>query len=209
MTWIRSKKLRFILNRNINFVVGASDEIGDAINRLYGQIEGESAECALPSLSIVKSTLQKPKTDLLSMTPTFAAECTRQHKASRTRIESSGFAVRRAFTRGKARKVTSSPTGREYQRPDDIGEQLARFVDELLEDAYQMGATHVLVSRSAAKTSTIYLIDGRVVNRDQVPRRLWLPILNRLKLLAQLDIANFEVFRLVHSRPSFARRKLN
>src|SRR5205085_2930617 len=41
------EKLRFILNRKIIAVPGTKDEVNDAINNGYGQIEGEYADSML------------------------------------------------------------------------------------------------------------------------------------------------------------------
>jgi type IV pilus assembly protein PilB len=49
-----TEKLRFILNRDVRVVLGTRSSISAAINRVYGQIEGESADSMLQEFTDTK-----------------------------------------------------------------------------------------------------------------------------------------------------------
>ena len=202
------EKLRFILNRNINAFCGASDEIGEAINRFYGQIEGESAD----------SILQEFTDSQIDFTET---EDPLERLITRGQVDpfTSGFyedSFESAPSPSPRRRAPASAPARPEMRlsfgdsltfgdsasfndeevydesDDDIRAAIVRFVGLLLHEAVQLQATHVLLTRQKDEISVVYLIDGRVMNRDQGTNRLWLPILNRIKLMAKLNIADRE-----------------
>ena len=49
-----------------------------------------------------------------------------------------------------------------------------------------------MLMRNKGEVHTVFLIDGQKTDRERLPGRLWFQVLNRVKLLAKLDIANRE-----------------
>jgi type IV pilus assembly protein PilB len=136
------EKLRFILNRRIETALAPRDAIQEAINRYYGQVEGESAD----------SILQEFTDTQIDFTET-------------------------------AEDSTAS------EMADDSGSPVVRLVQMMIQEAVQLRASDIHVEPFEDRVRIRYRIDGVLVERDSPPRRLLGAMLSRLKILANMDIA--------------------
>lgn len=136
------EKLRFILNRQIQIALAPRSSILEAINRYYGQFDGESAD----------SMLQEFTDTAIDFTE--------------TEDSADGF-------------------------DDDDGSDgpIVRLVHLMISEAVQLRASDVHVEPFEDRIRIRYRIDGRLVERDSPPRRLLGAILSRIKILADMDIA--------------------
>jgi len=149
------EKLRFILNRDIEMVLAAREQIIDAINRHYGVSDGESADSMLQEF-----------TD--------------------TAIDFTETAVEQA----------------EAQANEDSADgPVVKLVNLVITEAVQLRASDIHIEPFEDRVRIRYRIDGRLVERDNPPRRLHGAILSRIKILAKLDIAE-------RRRPQDGRIKL-
>lgn len=137
-----TEKLRFILNRRIETALAPRTAIMEAINRYYGQVEGESADSILQEF-----------TD--------------------TQID---------FTETAEDSVTSDLA-------DDSSAPVVRLVHMMIQEAVQLRASDIHVEPFEDRVRIRYRIDGVLVERDSPPRRLLGAIQSRIKILANMDIA--------------------
>ncbi|MBA63139.1 MAG: pilus assembly protein PilB [Planctomycetaceae bacterium] len=135
------EKLRFILNRQIQIALAPRSGILEAINRYYGQFDGESAD----------SMLQE-------------------------------------FT-DTAIDFTETEDAADGLDDDDSDGPIVRLVHLMISEAVQLRASDVHVEPFEDRIRIRYRIDGRLVERDSPPRRLLGAILSRIKILADMDIA--------------------
>ncbi len=136
------EKLRFILNRQIQIALAPRSSILEAINRYYGQFDGESADSMLQEF-----------TDT-------AIDFTETEDSSDSFDEDEG----------------------------DTG-PIVRLVHLMISEAVQLRASDIHVEPFEDRVRIRYRIDGRLVERDSPPRRLLGAILSRIKILADMDIA--------------------
>jgi type IV pilus assembly protein PilB len=137
-----TEKLRFILNRRIETALAPRTAIMEAINRYYGQVEGESADSILQEF-----------TD--------------------TQID---------FTETAEDGVASDVA-------DDSNAPIVRLVNMMIQEAVQLRASDIHVEPFEDRVRIRYRIDGVLVERDSPPRRLLGAIQSRIKILANMDIA--------------------
>jgi type IV pilus assembly protein PilB len=135
------QKLQFILNKDIQPVLAAREQIIEAINRHYGQSETESVDSMLAEF-----------TD--------------------TAID---------FTETEA---TSS--GSSFEESDAPVVKLCNLV---IQEAVGLRASDIHIEPFADRVRIRYRIDGMLVERDSPPRRLLAPMLSRLKIMGNIDIA--------------------
>lgn len=138
------EKLRFILNRRVETALAPRESIMEAINRYYGQVEGESADSILQEF-----------TD--------------------TQID---------FT-----ETTEDGAGGEDEFADEASAPIVRLVGLMITEAVQLRASDIHVEPFEDRVRIRYRIDGILVERDSPPRRLLGAILSRIKILADMDIA--------------------
>lgn len=137
------EKLRFILNRKVDIALAPRENILDAINRHYGQMEDQSADSMLQEF-----------TD--------------------TAID---------FTE------TEQETNSNEEVIDETSAPIVRLVQLLISEAVQLRASDIHVEPFEDRVRIRYRIDGVLVERDSPPRRLLGALLSRLKILANIDIA--------------------
>ena len=137
------EKLRFILNREVRIALAPREMILEAINRHYGQSEGESAD----------SMLQEFTDTAIDFTET------------------------EQESRGQQEVV------------DESAAPIVRMVQLIIKEAVQLRASDIHIEPFEDRIRVRYRIDGMLVERDRVPRRLHGAILSRLKIMAKMDIA--------------------
>ncbi len=137
------EKLRFILNRKIETAIASVEQIQEAINKYYGQTEGESADSMLQEF-----------TD--------------------TQID---------FTETEEDKAKAEEGADENSAP------VVRLVQYMIQEAVQLRASDIHVEPFEDRVRIRYRIDGTLVERDSPPRRLLGAINSRIKILANMDIA--------------------
>jgi len=149
------EKLRFILNRDIEMTLAPRGQIVEAINRHYGQSDGESAD----------SMLQEFTDTAIDFTETAVEQ------AAATAAE------------------------------DQSDAPVVKLCNLIITEAVQLRASDIHIEPFEDRIRIRYRIDGRLVERDNPPRRLLGAILSRIKILSKLDIAE-------RRRPQDGRIKL-
>ena len=66
---------------------------------------------------------------------------------------------------------------------------IVRLVSHLISEAVQLRASDIHVEPFEDRVRIRYRIDGMLVERDKIPKRLQLPLVSRIKILSRLDIA--------------------
>ncbi|MEM7452969.1 MAG: GspE/PulE family protein [Planctomycetota bacterium] len=138
------EKLRFILNRDVMPALAPRGNILESINRLYGQMEGESAD----------SILQEFTDTAIDFTET---------------VDDSG--------------------GGGDEAVDESSAPIVRLVQMMITEAVQLRASDIHVEPFEDRVRIRYRIDGVLHERDTLPRRQLGAILSRVKILANIDIA--------------------
>ena len=89
--------------------------------------------------------------------------------------------------------VTGFKTGEEVEGEDDeLDENAApiiRLVTMIITEAVNMRASDIHIEPMANRVRVRYRIDGVCVERDNIPKRMQGPVLNRLKIMAKIDLA--------------------
>lgn len=136
-------KLQFILNRKIDVALATRESILEAINRNYGQIDGESAD----------SMLQEFTDTAIDFTETEDEDVDRDEVV------------------------------------DESSAPVVRLVQLMITEAVQLRASDIHIEPFEDRVRIRYRIDGVLVERDSPPRRLLGALLSRVKILANIDIA--------------------
>lgn len=135
------QKLQFILNKDIQPVLAAREQIIEAINRHYGQTETES----------VDSMLQEFTDTAIDFTET--------------------------------EQTSSAAAGDESDAP------VVKLVNLIITEAISLRASDIHIEPFGDRVRVRYRIDGVLVERDSPPRRLLAPLLSRIKIMSNIDIA--------------------
>ena len=138
------EELRFILNRDVTVALATRSSISEAINRMYGQQEGESADSILQEFTDTK----------IDFTET---------------VDDDG-----------ADGDDSS---------DENSAPIVRLVQLMINEAVQLRASDIHVEPFEDRVRIRYRIDGVLTERDRLPKRQLGAILSRIKILADIDIA--------------------
>ncbi len=72
---------------------------------------------------------------------------------------------------------------------DEAAAPIVRLVHLMISEAVQMRASDIHIEPFEDRVRIRYRIDGRLMERDALPRRLLGAVLSRIKILAKLDIA--------------------
>lgn len=168
-----AEKLRFILNRNLSMVTCAKEPLLNAINELYGQVSGVSADSTLEEFADTAMDLLATRDDSFDAFP-----------ASPLRM------MRRATPRkaGSMRPLDRSARSKK-QRPEGEAPNMARSVvvpllKLIFAEADLLRASMVVFQMTSESVVIQFLIDGVLHERDRVPLRHWRPIVEYLKSLA-------------------------
>ena len=136
------EKLRFILNRDVTVALATRSSINLAINRMYGQNEGESAD----------SILQEFTDTAIDFTETV-------------------------------------DDGESDEEADESSAPIVRLVQLMINEAVQLRASDIHVEPFEDRVRIRYRIDGVLHERDRLPKRQLGAIISRIKILADIDIA--------------------
>ncbi|MEM9941306.1 MAG: ATPase, T2SS/T4P/T4SS family [Planctomycetota bacterium] len=137
------EKLRFILNRDVTVALATRSSINLAINRMYGQVEGESAD----------SILQEFTDTAIDFTET----------------------------------VDDDDKG--AGEADESSAPIVRLVQLMIQEAVQLRASDIHIEPFEDRVRIRYRIDGVLHERDRLPKRQLGAIISRVKILADIDIA--------------------
>jgi type IV pilus assembly protein PilB len=85
---------------------------------------------------------------------------------------------------------------------DDTDAPVVKLVNLIIQEAVSLRASDVHVEPFADRIRIRYRIDGMLVERDSPPRRLLAPMLSRIKIMGNIDIAE-------KRRPQDGRIKMN
>ena len=96
---------------------------------------------------------------------------------------------------------TAVETAQAQQTDDNSDAPVVKLVNLIITEAVQLRASDIHVEPFEDRVRIRYRIDGRLVERDNPPRRLLGAILSRIKILSKLDIAE-------RRRPQDGRIKL-
>lgn len=77
----------------------------------------------------------------------------------------------------------------ESLKEEDIGDDVIRYVNRFLADAFVRKASDIHIEPYENNFRVRFRIDGNLVEILKPPRSLMLPIISRLKILAQMDIS--------------------
>ena len=72
---------------------------------------------------------------------------------------------------------------------DDIGDDVIRYVNKILAEAFVMKCSDIHIEPYENNFRIRYRQDGSLIETAKPPRALMLPILSRVKILAQMDIS--------------------
>lgn len=87
------------------------------------------------------------------------------------------------------REVKSDSSNEEVVKEEDIGDDVIKYVNRILADAFLKRASDIHIEPYENIFRIRFRMDGTLVEVAKPPRGLMLPIISRLKILAQLDIA--------------------
>lgn len=74
-------------------------------------------------------------------------------------------------------------------KEEDIGDDVIRFVNRILAEAFILKCSDIHIEPYEQNFRIRYRLDGSLVEHVKPPRNLMLPIISRVKILAQMDIS--------------------
>lgn len=74
-------------------------------------------------------------------------------------------------------------------KEEDIGDDVIRFVNRILAEAFILKCSDIHIEPYEQNFRIRYRLDGSLVEHAKPPRNLMLPIISRVKILAQMDIS--------------------
>lgn len=84
---------------------------------------------------------------------------------------------------------TATETATEMAGAEESDAPVVRLVNLIIQEAVALRASDIHVEPFADRVRIRYRIDGVLVERDSPPRRLLMPMLSRIKIMAGIDIA--------------------
>ena len=127
---------------------------------------------------------------ILVGTPAAIAESSAQHYASVERNRDVHFLIEKVV--GEARATTAADEGESlHEHAQDAG--IVRLVDSILQQAIQERATDVHVEPTEKGLLVRFRVDGLLYDTLTPPREVFLGCVSRIKILANMDIAESRV----------------
>ncbi|WP_372724615.1 ATPase, T2SS/T4P/T4SS family [Novipirellula sp.] len=182
------EKLRFILNRNIQTMIASPDAILQSINLHYGQVEGESADSMLQEFTDTAIDFTETSDDYLELHSDESLGLSDEIIIDGM-LEDDDICMIQSMPLPTPSPMRSrrQRTVKESSSPSDA--PVIRLVNLIVSEAIQMRATHVILTARPDVVVIQYVIDGDVVDREHVPRRMLSAIVARLKILAKVDVS--------------------
>lgn len=87
------------------------------------------------------------------------------------------------------KEIKAHEVAEEAVNEEDIGDDVIRFVNRILADAFLKKVSDIHIEPYENNFRIRFRQDGSLVEVSQPPKSLMLPIISRLKILAQLDIS--------------------
>ncbi|MGB0453854.1 MAG: GspE/PulE family protein [Bacteriovoracaceae bacterium] len=87
------------------------------------------------------------------------------------------------------KEVKEDPSLEVDVKEEDIGEEVIMYVNKLLADAFVKKASDIHIEPYEKTFRVRFRVDGTLYEVDQPARNLMLPIISRLKIMANLDIS--------------------
>jgi type IV pilus assembly protein PilB len=97
---------------------------------------------------------------------------------------------------------TETESGALAGATDDSDAPVVKLINLIIQEAVSLRASDIHIEPFADRVRVRYRIDGVLVERDSPPRRLLAPMLSRIKIMSQIDIAE-------KRRPQDGRIKMN
>ncbi|MFT6068831.1 MAG: type IV pilus assembly protein PilB [Bacteriovoracaceae bacterium] len=74
-------------------------------------------------------------------------------------------------------------------KEEDIGEDIIKYVNKVLAEAFIKKASDIHIEPYENSARIRFRIDGTLVEMERPPKKLFLPLASRMKILAQMDIS--------------------
>lgn len=87
------------------------------------------------------------------------------------------------------REIKADTKKEENIKEDDIGDDVIRYVNRILAEAFVLKCSDIHIEPYENNFRIRYRQDGSLVEAAKPPRNLMLPIISRVKILAQMDIS--------------------
>ncbi len=86
-------------------------------------------------------------------------------------------------------EVKASSESDEEIKVEDIGKDVVTFVNTILSEAFIKGVSDIHIEPYEKKFRVRFRLDGSLVEVSSPPKSMMLPVISRLKIMAQLDIS--------------------
>ncbi len=86
-------------------------------------------------------------------------------------------------------EVKSDSEENENIKEEDIGEDIIKYVNKVLAEAFIKKASDIHIEPYEKTARIRFRIDGTLVEMETPPKKLFLPLTSRMKILAQMDIS--------------------
>ena len=185
------EKLRFILNQNVRPRLATASEINEAINRYYGQVEGESAVSMLQEFTdvAIDFTETAEETDRLDFDEAVDIDPMDALSASDGSADvdpvagaSFGFAAPPPLARVSRAKMRKRSGG------DDVPNLVSRLFQLCIAEAVQTGSDRVRIEQTDGEIRVQFRTEGRWIPRDSIAANRWRALLAHIRKLSGLPI---------------------
>lgn len=90
---------------------------------------------------------------------------------------------------GTVVEIKSNTESEEEIRIEDIGQDVVKFVNTILSEAFVKKVSDIHIEPYEKKFRIRFRLDGSLVEVSSPPKSMMLPVISRLKIMAQLDIS--------------------
>lgn len=175
------ENLRFVLNRDINFVASTRGQIAEAIDFYYGQIEGESADSMLQEFTDSKIDFTETVVGF-EEDDDFIVQEFRDYSPDADEVA--------LFGEAEANMRASRLKAREDEKRREIEKWSGRLLEMMLTEIYHLEENEIVICRKDDHISIAYGITSAgemtLKERDRLPKAQWKWLLKALKEKAQL-----------------------
>lgn len=196
--------LRFILNRRIVARIASATRIRKAINEHYGQSVGESADSMLQEFTDTQIDFTETEEDNLDSglfafarssylsAPMPASAPLEEDDDNVCQAGEPMFRDSAIPSGPRLRRSRSSAAPVQASEMEFDSAPLVRLLNYLIQEAVALRASHIVIETCENEMLIKFILDGKLVERDRPPKRIFHLIILRIASLAKLDASKRE-----------------
>ena len=165
-----------LLDRSIEPVLAAPEDISAALNKYYG-LQEQSVETMLSTVSSASS---------MSSLSTMSNMSSLDSSVGSMSMSDMSMSMSMSINADEIEEIATS--GGETTEDDDANSPVVQYINQLIMEAFRVRASDIHVEPGREEVQVRYRIDGVLHKMPLPPKRAQAAITSRLKIMAGLDI---------------------